>query len=619
MALTQDTPLVAIDTPLGKDKLVLDSLRGAEALSRPFCFHLRLLSEDHAIAFDRIVGERVCVAVYGPQASRDQQPEPVRYISGYIRQFGHSGRNERYSFYRATLVPWLWLLKNTVRCRIFQDKTAPQIVKQIFKERGFGDFEESLQGQYEPIEYCVQYRESDFRFVSRLLEHFGIFYFFKHEKDKHTLVLADSPSAYPNCGSQHEFAYLRDARPAFDSKKSGVIANLRLRQRLRPGKVMLSDYNFETPAQSLAVMAAGTVRLAGNDRMEVFDYPGSFGKRAQGEQLAKVRMQELESRHLLLRGVSTGRTMIAGHKFELTGHGRSELNKAHLLVRVRHSASNGDLGRKPAGYLARFFGIPAKTAFRPARVTEKPIITGPQTAVVVGKAGSEIFTDKHGRIKVQFHWDREGQCDEKSSCWIRVAQSMAGKGWGAQFIPRVGQEVVVEFLEGDPDRPLITGVVYNGTEVPAYPPDQHPTISTMKSCSSKGAGGFNELRFEDDKGKEQVFIHAERDLDLRIKNDRREWVGDAQHVIVKKLRNEEVGEQYFVKVGKEMVLDVGSALTLRVGGNFIKIDESAIHIRGKMVYVNTDGAEPGKIPEAPKEADASAKAGAVDTLPKRRY
>lgn len=619
MALTQDSPLLAIETPLGKDKLVLDSLRGVEEISRPFRFRLSLLSEDHAIVFDKIVGERVCIAVYGPQASRDKQPDPVRYIHGHIRQFAQRERNERYSFYDATLVPWLWFLTNTAGCRIFQDKSAPQIIKQVFKDRGFSDFEEALQGQYEPIEYCVQYRESDFDFVSRLMQHFGICYFFKHEKDKHVLVLADNASAHPNCGTQHEFAYLRDARHASDNKKPGVITDLRLRQRLRSGKVMLSDYNFETPGQSLAATAAGTVRIAGNDRLEVFDYPGCFSKRGQGEQLAKVRIQEIESRALMLRGKSTGRTMVAGHKFELAGHGRSELNKPHLLLRVRHTASNGDLGKDSAGYGVRFTCIPAKTPFRPTRSTRKPTVQGPQTAVVVGKQGNEIFTDKHGRVKVQFHWDREGQCDEKSSCFIRVAQSSAGKGWGAQLIPRIGQEVVVEFLEGDPDRPLITGVVYNGTEVPPYPPDQHPTVTALKSSSSKGGGGFNELRFEDDKGKEQVFVHAQKDLDLRIKNDRREWVGNAQHLVVKKLRNEEVGEKSFLKVGKEMVVDVGSALTLRVGGNFIKIVEDAIYIKGKMVYINTDGAEAGKIPEAPQEADSTAKAGAVDTVPKRRY
>jgi type VI secretion system secreted protein VgrG len=448
------------------------------------------------------------------------------------------------------------------------------------------------------------------------MEEEGICYFFEHGDGKHTLILANSPAAHKPCPDQPKAKY---DYTATHYEHEDVITAWQMEQDLRTGKYALTDYNFETPGTSLAVNEATTVNVDGNSRYEIFDYPGPHLKKPRGQHLVKLRMEEEETSTIVITGSSFCRAFTSGYKFDLTDHDRQDFNKSYVLTEVRHSASAGDLYTTGEGtgerYTNQFTCIPATTPFRPPRMTPKPVVQGSQTAVVVGKDGEEIWTDKYGRVKVQFHWDREGKWNENSSCWVRVSQIWAGKRWGAVFTPRIGQEVIVDFLEGDPDQPIVIGRVYNAEEMPHYELNKHQSRSYIKTLSTKGGGGFNELRFEDDKGKEQVFIHGEKDMDVRVKGDYKECIGNDQHLIVKNDLNEKVDQNWYQKTGTSIVIESGMELTLKSSGGFIKIDPSGIYINGTMLFINSGGA-PGVIAMPPKEAD-DGEAGSVDKVPKR--
>ena len=570
---TQANRLIALTTPLGKDALLLQSLSGREGVSQLFSYELELLSEDPGIPFAQIVGQRATVTIRLGDGSE-------RYMNGFINRFSQSGSDERFTYYQAELVPWLWLLTRTADCRIFQNMTVPDIIEKIFKDLGFTDFKNMLQGSFEPRDYCVQYRETDFNFVSRLMEQYGIFYFFEHEENKHTLVLANSPRAHQPCPGQ-EYARLDyNANAMLDED---LISSWHKEQELRPGKYALTDYNFETPSTSLAVNVDTTISVNGNSKYEIYDYPGEYLKKAQGNDLVKLRMEEEEAMHTVLTGTSTCRAFLSGYRFDLEGHSSDAMNATYLLTEVQHAASVGDgydtstAAGGEAHYTNSFTCMPYDVPYRPQRLTPKPIVQGPQTATVVGKAGEEIWTDKFGRVKVQFHWDREGRRDENSSCWIRVSHPWAGKGWGAISIPRIGQEVIVDFLEGDPDQPIITGRVYNAEQMPPYGLPANQTQSGVKSRSSKEGtpDNFNEIRFEDKKGEEQLFIHAEKNQDIEVENDETHWVGrDRRKTIdqdetteVKRDRTETVGRNESITIGDNRTEKVGKDESITIGDN----------------------------------------------------
>jgi type VI secretion system secreted protein VgrG len=466
--------------------------------------------------------------------------------------------------------------------------TIPDIVAKVFKDRGFGDFRNSLQGDFEQREYCVQYRETDFNFVSRLMEQYGIYYFFEHEKNKHTLVMGNKPSVHKPCPSQSK------ARVDFTSgvylKDEDLVGSWNLEQELRPGKYALTDYNFETPGTSLISNDETIFKVGGNDKYEVFDYPGEYTKKAEGESRTKIRMQEEETIHLIGVGAGSCRTFASGYRFDLSGHSRADQNQTYLLTEVQHSATVGGSymgagSESDEHYSNHFKCIPYSVPFRPQRNTPRPFVQGPQTAVVTGKSGEEIWTDKYGRVKVQFFWDREGKKDEKSSCWVRVSQPWAGKNWGSINIPRMGQEVIVDFLEGDPDRPLITGRVYNDEQMPPYKLADNQTRTTFMSRSTKGGGSsnYNELRFEDKKGDEQIFMNAEKDMDWRVEKESREYVGANRHMIVASSQFEKVaGDKQSqvsgkflekiagdtsIQIGAKRMEQVGSDESISIGGN----------------------------------------------------
>jgi type VI secretion system secreted protein VgrG len=512
MATTYLQPgrLLNITSPLGENVLLLRGFNGHEELSRPFRYELDLLSQNDAIAAKEIVGKPVTWSV------RDFDDQP-RFFNGVVARFAAGNRGARgFRAYRAEVVPWFWMLTRGSDCRIFQNQTTPEIVQAVFEEYGFTDYQPSLSGSYEPWEYCVQYRETAFNFVSRLLEHEGIFYYFKHEDGKHTMMLVDAKRAY------------QDVKENQVKFSSGTLAPNHVgswdhRYEFRSGKWAQADYNFETPSTSLLTNADTLVKLPGNAAYELYDYPGEYRQKSHGQGLTTIRMQEEEAPHDVVSGSGRCCTFTPGGKFTLQGHDIASEDGAYVVTSIAHSAVDRSLENEggPSSYSNTFECIPAEIDFRPARITPRPFVRGPQPAVVVGPAGEEIYTDKYGRVKVQFFWDRQGKKDENSSCWIRVAETWAGKNWGMIFNPRIGQEVIVDFIEGDPDRPIITGRVYNAEQMPPYTLPANQTQSGVKSRSSKGgaAANFNELRFEDKKGEEQVYFHAEKDFDRVVENN----------------------------------------------------------------------------------------------------
>ena len=576
---------VAIETTLGEDVLLLISFSGTEQLGRLFEYKLELASEDYQIEPESIIGQNVSIRLNLGNSG-------IRYFNGHVSHFTQLTSSGQLARYRATVVPWFWFLTRVADCRIFQEKTVPEIIQQVFRDRGFTNFENSLNGQYRTWEYCVQYRETDFNFISRLMEQEGIYYYFKHENGKHSLVMADSYSAhgpYPKFG---ELTYHpSDAGPTTEE----CISEWFVETHLQPGSYAINDFSFKNPQTPLFARrtASGSAEQGSSENSyEIYDYPGDYTNSNEGTEYARKRIEELQAQYQVAIANSESRGICTGYLFGLSNHPLADQNQEYLITSANYKIQGDDIFSTGAAgsesiFSCSFTVIKSSKAFRSPRITPKPTISGPQTAFVVGPAADEICTDEFGRVKVKFHWDRYSKADENSSCWIRVAQVWAGKKWGAMYIPRIGQEVIVEFLEGDPDRPIITGRVYNAKAMPPYDLPGNETISTLKSNSSKGGEGFNEIRFEDKKGEEQIYIHAEKNFDLGVKNDRFETIDNNRHLHVKKdkfehvdnNRSEEVGADHKEQIGKDRNLtikgkeakEVGKSLSLTVKGDVIEV------------------------------------------------
>ncbi len=582
MAKTQQYRQAAIATPLGEDVLLLVSMKGRERLGRPFEFELELASENAQIKFSEIVGQNVTI--------RLEQSGATRYFNGFVSRFTQVSSQGDGARYSATVVPWLWFLTRTADCRIFQSMTVPNIIKQVFRNLGFSDFEDALTETYRTWEYCVQYRETDFNFVSRLMEQEGIYYFFKHEDGQHVLVLADSPSAHGPCPGYEQLSFQFSGAPVSDQE---YVKDWVVETRIQPGSCSLNAFDFQNTRKDLHTRAKIPRDHHAAD-FDVYDYSADYIEAEDGETYARRRIEELQTQYEVATATSDSRGIGTGHTFTLKDHPRNDQNREWLVTGASYTLEMGEFsaggGASESAYSCTLTAIDSTQPFRPARTTVRPMIPGPQTAMVVGPSGEEIHTDEYGRVKVQFHWDRYGKADENSSCWIRVAQVWAGRQWGAIYTPRIGQEVVVEFLEGDPDHPLITGRVYNGQALPPYELPAKKTMSTLKSDSTKGGGGFNEIRFEDKKGEEQIFIHAQKNLDIRVKNDRFETIEHDRHVVVenekfeqvKSHRNEFVEQNHLEEIGQDRNLtvkgkeakEVGKSLSLTVKGDVIEVFKS---------------------------------------------
>ncbi|MET0852552.1 MAG: type VI secretion system tip protein VgrG, partial [Candidatus Rokuibacteriota bacterium] len=524
-----------LTTPLGKDVLLFRALRGREELSRLFEYDLLALSTDAAIAPGKLLGRDVSVSVELANGER-------RHIHGYVTRFAAGAMVGRYYEYRMRVQPWLWFLTRTADCRIFQDKTPIEIIKDVFADhKDVAVYEESLTGTYAKREYCVQYRETDFAFVSRLMEEEGMYYHFEHQADQHVLKIVDASAAHVAIPGRPTIAFYPPGRQVRVDPE--YIHHWVPTEELQPGEAVTDDYDFTRPKVELEVKA----RLAQpheRARYEVYDWPGEYYEMADGEHYIKTRIDEFHTQFDRAEAECNVRDVVVGHLFTLTNAPREDQAREYLIVSARWDMRDNayeTTSEEAVTFFCGFNALQSKQQFRPARLTPRPTVKGTQTAMVVGPDGEEIYCDKYGRIKVLFHWDRYGKGDENSSCWIRVSQNLSGKRWGMVFIPRIGQEVIVDFLEGDPDRPIVIGAVYNGLEMPPYPLAEHKTKTVIfKSNSSLGGNGFNEMRIEDKKGEEQVFVHGEKDLDVRIKNDRREWIGNDRHLVVKRDKVEEV-------------------------------------------------------------------------------
>ena len=573
---SQDNMPMRVSSPAGDDALLLERLTGSEGMSTPFEFTLDMLAPE-AVQSSAVLGKPMVVEVEIPESNTP------RHYHGRVRRFVQLGKSaDGLTNYRAEIVPWFWFLTLTTDCRIFQNKTVLDIVKQIFDDKGMTDYRMATTGTYVTREYCVQYRESDFAFVSRLLEEEGIFYFFEHAESKHTMVLADVPTAI-KAGPVPKLAAASSATAAYGEQ---YITEFEIEDQVASGKVSLTDYNFETPSTSL--LANATSNINGSDaKLELFDYPGGYAKKGDGSSLAVVRIEEAEVMAKVFSGRTFRAPLASGEKLDIINSAALGIAASYQLVTAAHRGTNPGY-RAVAGapdtgfhFETTFTAIEASRKFRPRRVTPKATVMGVQTAVIVGPSGEEIYSDKYGRVKVQFFWDRQGNKDEQSSCWVRVASTWAGKNWGFIQLPRIGQEVIVDFLEGDPDRPIITGRVYNGEYMPPYDLPANQTQSGFKSRSSKAGGtdDFNEFRFEDKKGNEAILLHAQKDLATVVENDE---VRDVQHdrtTTVKNNETKEITEGY-----EEITIKKGyQTITLEEGDQTIAVKQGK-----QTITVNAD-------------------------------
>ncbi|MBL9041497.1 MAG: type VI secretion system tip protein VgrG [Myxococcales bacterium] len=544
-----DHDFLSAATPAA-DALELESFSGQEELSSPFLYTLQFLSKDRKLDFKKLMGKAVTITIVLPDKSK-------RYICGLVTRFVESGYDPKHTLYVAELRPWLWLLTLHADNRIFQNKSVPEIIEEVFSDLGLKDFKKSLKGTYAKREYCVQYQESSFDFVSRLMEDEGIFYYFEHSDGKHLMVLADDSDGYATCTGSAEVEMGLNDTP-------NCLRDCSFEETLVTTGYALTDYNFEIPSTDLFVKTGG-----GSPALVVYDHPGNYAKKNEGEKLVKLRIEAMEHAQKVLRASSNCRGFVAGGKFKLTKHDRADLNQEYVIRSVSHRADRGN-------YSNTLEALPASVVFRPMRRTRRQVAIGSQTAVVVGKSGEEIWTDKYGRVKVQFPWDRKGKKDENSSCWVRVTQHWAGKGYGTFFLPRIGQEVVITFIDGNPDRPLITGAVYNAEQTVPYPLPDNQTKSTTKSRTSKGGGGFNEIRLEDKKDSEEIYIHAQKDMNIEVKHDRTAKIDNDCKTDIKNDRSAKIdnNDKTVVKKNREVEVTEGDELlTVKKGNRTISVDK----------------------------------------------
>jgi len=574
-----------------------------EAVSDLFQVELALTSEDKEITFADVVGKPALLTLETDGA------EP-RHIHGMVSRFRRAEEGKKWTVYEATLVPKHWRLRHRHDSRIFQELAVPDIIEKVLKGVGLSsgtDYRLSLTGSYSAREYCVQYRESDFAFISRLMEEEGIYYFFEHSADQHLLVLADAPSTPAPIAGNATIAY-RGSLGAMAHGES--ISRFSYSEEVKPGKVTLTDFNFKKP--SLSLLSSNSAKL--DTDLEVYDYPGEYEVPGVGTTLAKVRLEEWQSLRATADGESGCVRLTPGFLFTLSDHSRDAENREYLLTRVRHSGAQPVMGESGASggpsYTNVFQCIPSDIPFRPERKTPRPAIKGVQTAIVTGPGGDEIHTDEHGRVKVHFHWDRLGKKDDKSSCWIRVSQLWAGAGWGAMWIPRIGHEVIVDFIEGDPDRPIIVGRVYHGANVPPYALPGDKTKSTIKSNSSPGGGGSNELRFEDKAGGEEIYLHGQKDWNIKIEHDKGQVIGHDETLDVGNDRKKHVAHDQSETVDNNKKIQVGNDHTENIDGN------ATIHV-GKDHTESIDGLESltiGKTRDVTVASDQTTSIGGNHTI-----
>lgn len=638
--------------------LRVTAFEGIEALSELFEFRLRLVSERGDLDPEVMLGKPADFEIAGPDGAR--------VLHAMIRRFERVGSGTSLAHYEADLVPPHWLLTKRIQSRVFSETRhdltdVVEIVKKVLSTAGFTDEDLRVATvlRYEPREFTVQYRESDWNFISRLLEAEGVYYFFEHDDSRCRLALVDSKVVHSPFSAEGFEVPFREARNLLAEREFVYAA--RRGRRVQTGAVSLDDFDFRFPGRELRLeRSAGQFTGVG-----WADYPGGYVDTARGRRLVQTRLEEQQCQVDVSSFTGTVRGFWCGSRFRLVDHPDARFNADYLITRVLHrgtQSQSGDaesVGGLGTRYESEIAAIPADVQFRPPRVTPRPTVHGSQTAIVVGPPGEEIYTDEYGRVEVRFHWDQEAKFDAGASCWIRVSQGWAGGQYGMMFLPRVGQEVIVDFLEGDPDQPIITGRVYNRDHMPPYTLPDKRTISTIRTCSSPGAGGGNEIRFDDAKGCEQLLLFAQGSMHQRARGSRYESVGGDAHStvagdafeLVKKNRHsivtldlkEEIkgskhqlvqgdvkeycfGKQTAFVSGRYTVLNSGGIclatdgdITLVSNGNFIKIDKSGVTIKGTMVNINSGGAIEGPLPDGPQSPDEPQPAATTEFGHNTRY
>ena len=542
----------------GSFKTLVVEVTLSENVSAPYQADLVLASED-AIQLDGVVGKAGLLTIVGAAGDR--------LTHGVINRFAQTGKRGRFLLYEASLVPQLWLLSQRRNSRIFQNDAVKDIVGKVLKaDQVPADHAVfRLKEKYQPKEYAVQYQESDLAFISRQAEEDGIWFFFEQSKDKGVVVFADSKSAYKPIEGDAGIAFKQaEGMP----QKEEVVYQLAATQTIVPGKMSQNDFNYIKPSTSLGAQEQGQTNTA----LEIYEHPGRYQEDGDGKRLTKTRLEELTAMQQTVRGFSTCPRLSPGYTFKLKNHETSALNQEYLVVAVTHHGKEGPALQEVStgdvqSYYNEFTAIPSSVTLRPPRATPRPFIAGAQTAIVVGPKGEEIYTDDAGRVKVKFHWDRAAEKNEKSSCWMRVSQPWTGEGWGAMFLPRIGQEVIVSFLDGDPDRPIVTGRVYNGANPVPHGLPASKTKSSIMTNSTKGGGGSNELTFDDAKGSEMILLHGQKDLTVNVGNDKSESVGHDETHHVTHDETHTVGNDETHDVTGKVTHTIGKDETHAVGGN----------------------------------------------------
>ena len=605
-------------SPLG-EQLRFRSLSGREALSGLFEFRVRLLGESPSISAKTLLGQDLSVEV---DLTTEKDGGGKRFLSGQVVQFAYAGKDGDFYAYEAVLRPWLWLATRRSDFKIFQFKTVPDIIQEVLGPYGFGVVNK-LSGSYREWDYCVQYNETDLNFVSRLMESEGIYYFFEHAQGSHKLVLCDGIGSHkPVEGGPSRVPYYPGDRAAHVHDED-FIDGWRFAEDIASGHFASDDYDFTKPK---ALLDALQQQPAGHsrDHYELYHWPGGYTDMGDGENYARVRIEQQKAARETMQGEGNTRRLAPGYLFDLALYPRGDQNKQYLIEAVsyhfeenvrRSDGAGGGAGGgggkggsggadSPTRYRLSFAVVPSSVDYRSQRSTPKPNTTGPQTAVVVGPPGEEIYTDEYGRVKVQFHWDRYGKMNENSSCWIRVSSPWAGSNYGGIYIPRIGQEVIVDFLNGDPDYPIITGRVYNAMQMPPWGLPGNKTQSGFLTRSSKDGvpgdgmkaspGTANAIRFEDLAGAEQLWLHAQKDQLTEVENDEDKWVGNDRRktvdghetnvihknrtetvdlnedITIHENRKERVDHNETISIGDNRKEDVGKNETISIGINRTK-------------------------------------------------
>ena len=572
---TQNRRLIKLTTPtLEFQELLLENFNGTEGLSLLFNFTLSMLSQDPALELKTLIGKPACLEI-------ELADGGARHVHGYITQFGNSGSQGNLTHYSATLTPWLWMLGKRFNSRIFQNQSIEQVISSVFADYApLAQYEFRLLGDLPSRSYITQYRESDLNFVLRLLESEGLFFYFEHSADQHTLIITDASNLLKPLPQQPTIRY----HSTSINETADSIFRWSGHRQLQSGKIVVQTFDYKQPDHLLPVNLQSLNQQGDVTAYEIYDFPGQYthASSADGERLVRHRIEALEVQGKIFSGASNCRAMCPGFTFELTQHHEHDRDtiedRQFQLLTVNHHGSNNYLTGSEAGYENIFTCIRKKIPFRAQPLTHRPTVHGPQTAIVVGPPGEEIFTDDLGRVKVHFHWDRESRGansqrkKEESSCWVRVSQTSASGGFGSIHIPRVGDEVVVSFLDGQPDRPLITGSVYNSKNTPPWSLPANKTQSGFLTRSTKGSGAnANSLLFEDKQGSERISVHAERNMDTEVEYDESLSVGNN--------RVTNVGGSHTETVKKD------AAITVLEGDFTLTTTQQGIHLYGKTTVI----------------------------------